>query len=154
MSHPYRQFVDTIISKVSMIPVLRFIYNNLRFFFLAVGLIVSSFMTLRLLLHTHNHFMTLQTLSRITRVSQYQKKRSHSHLSWSSVILYLLPPSIMIRGILPVQFTCLVVFSHNLCPSFLWSASLPGTLSFILHTFLHPVFFLQRMPIPSQPVLL
>jgi len=32
----------------------------------------------------------------------------------------------------------------------------PGTLHFILHTFLHPiiVFFSQHMPIPSQPVLL
>ena len=39
-------------------------------------------------------------------------------------------------------------------PSFLWSTSWPGTLHFILHTFLHPiiVFFSQHMPIPSQPV--
>jgi len=81
---------------------------------------------------------------------------THSHLSWSSVTPYLLPPSITIHGILPVQFTCLTVFFHNLSPSFLWSTSWPGTLNFILHTFLHPiiVFFSQHMPIPSQPVLL
>jgi len=33
-----------------------------------------------------------------------------SHLSWSSVIPYLLLPSITIHGILPVQFTCFAVF--------------------------------------------
>jgi len=45
---------------------------------------------------------------------------------------------------------CLTVFLHNLSPSLLWS----GTLHFILHTFLHQVFFLQQMPISMQPVLL
>ena len=81
---------------------------------------------------------------------------THSHLSWSSIVPYLLHLSNTICGILPVQSTCLKVFFHNLCPSFLWSTSWPGTLHFILHTFLHPiiVFFLQHMPIPSQPVLL
>jgi len=39
---------------------------------------------------------------------------THSHLSWSSIISYLLPPSITIHGILSVQFTCLIVFFHNL----------------------------------------
>jgi len=81
---------------------------------------------------------------------------THSHLSWSSVIPYLFPPSIMIHGILFVQFMCLTVFIRNLSPGFLWSTSWPGTLYFIFHTFVHPiiVFFLQHMPIPSQPVLL
>ena len=79
---------------------------------------------------------------------------THSHLSWSSIIPYLLHPSNTIHGILPVQSTCRTVFFHNLCPSFLWCTSWPGTLHFILHTFLHPiiVFFSQHMPIPSQPV--
>jgi len=35
---------------------------------------------------------------------------THSHLFWSSIILYLLHPSIAIHGILSVQFTCLPVF--------------------------------------------
>ena len=35
---------------------------------------------------------------------------TQSHLSWSSIILYLLSPSTMIHGILPVQFTCLPVY--------------------------------------------
>jgi len=54
------------------------------------------------------------------------------------------------------QFMCLTLFFHSLSPSLLWSTSWPGTLNFILHTFLHPiiVFFSQYMPIPSQPVLL
>jgi len=60
---------------------------------------------------------------------------THSHLSFSLIVLYLLPPSAAIHGILPVQFTCLTVFLHNLCPSVLWS----GTLHLILHTFLHPI---------------
>ena len=38
------------------------------------------------------------------------------------------------HGILPDQFTCLTVFLHNLCPSFLWSTSWPGALHFILQT--------------------
>jgi len=46
---------------------------------------------------------------------------THSHLSWSSIIFYLLPPSIAIHSLLPEQFTCLRVFLHNLCPSILWS---------------------------------
>jgi len=81
---------------------------------------------------------------------------THSHRSWSSIILYLLPPSFTIRGILLVQFICLTVFFHYLSPSFLWSTSWSGTLRFILNTFLHPiiVFFSPHMPIPSQPVLL
>jgi len=37
-----------------------------------------------------------------------------SHLSWSSVVSYLLPPSITIHGILSVQLKCLSVFFHNL----------------------------------------
>jgi len=42
---------------------------------------------------------------------------THSHPSWSSIILYLLPPSTTIHSILPVQFTCLTFFLHNLSPS-------------------------------------
>ena len=45
--------------------------------------------------------------------------RHHSHISWSSIILYLLLSSTMIHSILPVQFMCMTVFLHNLCPSLL-----------------------------------
>ena len=66
----------------------------------------------------------------------------------------LLSPSTTNHSILHIQSTCSTVFFHNFSPSFLWSTSWPGTLHFILHTFLHPiiVFFSQHMPIPSQPV--
>jgi len=64
---------------------------------------------------------------------------THLHLSWSSIILYLLPPSTTIHCILPVQFTCLIVFLHNLSPSPVWSTSLSGTLHFTLRTFLYPI---------------
>ena len=63
---------------------------------------------------------------------------THSHL-WSSIVPLLLHPSTTIHGILPVQSTHLTVFFHNLSPSFLWSTPWPGTLHFILHTFLHPI---------------
>ena len=81
---------------------------------------------------------------------------THSHLSWSSIVPYLLHPSTTNHDILSVQSTHLTVFFYNLSPSFLWSTSWPGTLNFILHTFLHPiiVFFSQHVPIPLQPVLL
>jgi len=79
---------------------------------------------------------------------------THSHLSWSSIISYLLPPSIMIHGILSfnLRASLSLSLSLSLSPSFLLSTSWPGTLHFILHTFLHPVivFFSQHMPIPSQ----
>jgi len=75
---------------------------------------------------------------------------------WLSAIRCQLLPSTMIHRICPVKFMWLTVFLHNLSPSPLWSTFWSGTLHFILHTFLHPVivFFLQHMPIPSQPGLL
>jgi len=81
---------------------------------------------------------------------------THSHLSWSSTILYQLPPSTMIHSIFPVQFTCLTVFLHNPSPSPLWSTSWSGSIHFILRTFLYPiiVFFSEHLPLPSQPVFL
>jgi len=52
----------------------------------------------------------------------------------------LLPPSIAIHDILPVQFTCMTVFLHNLCPSFLWSTSWSGTyISYSIHFFTKPL---------------
>ena len=53
---------------------------------------------------------------------------THSHLSWSSIVPYLLHPSTTIHGILPIQSMHLTIFFHNLSPSFLWSMPWPGTL--------------------------
>jgi len=72
---------------------------------------------------------------------------THSHLSWSSIILHLLPPSVAIHGILPVQFKCMTVFLHNLCPSFLWSTSWSGT---SYSCTMYRVFFSQHMPTSLQ----
>ena len=41
----------------------------------------------------------------------------YSPLSWSSTILYQLPASAMMHSILPVHFTCLTLFLHNLSKS-------------------------------------
>jgi len=109
--------------------------------------------------HTHTHtqpfYGSMDFVWDNLAESVPEETFTQSHLSWSSIIPYLLPPSITIHGILPVQFLCLTFFFHNLSPSFLWSTSWPGTLC-ILHTFLHPiiVFFSQHMPIPLQPLLL
>jgi len=88
-----------------------------------------------------------------TQVGRYQKKTfTHSQLSWSSNILYLL------WSIASSLFNlrCLRVLFHSLSPGPLWSTSWSGTLYWILHEFRHPIIinFLQYMPIPLQPVLL
>jgi len=110
--------------------------------------------------HTHTHTHT--TILRLSGFCPGQPRWAgtrrtfiYSHLSWSSVIPYLLPPSIMINGILAVQFTCLTVLFHNLSLSFLWSTCYASTLDFIFHTFLHPIIiFFSSTSIPSQPVLM
>ena len=57
---------------------------------------------------------------------------THSHPTWSSDILYHLPPFTTIHSILSVHFPCLTILSDNLSPGPLWS----WTLNFILHTLL------------------
>ena len=113
--------------------------------------------------HTHTHARTQPfngLWSGTTRVGRYQKKHSPTHTpSWSSDILYQLPPSTTIHSILFVQFTCLTVFFHNLSSgpiwSSFWSSFWSWTLYFIFHAFLHPVIiFSLHMPIPTQPVML
>jgi len=93
--------------------------------------------------HMHNRFTAFWTLSGTTWVSQYQKKLPPTHaypLSASSICFDPWHPPSLIY--VPDSLF------HNLCLSFLWSTSWPGTLLFILHTFLHPiiVFFLQYIP--------
>ena len=87
-------------------------------------------------------------LSGTTRVSQYQTHQP----SWSSSNLNKLHPSTTFHSILLVQIVCLTILLHNLSRRPLWS----GVLHLIFHRLLHPIspFFLQHMPIPSQPVLL
>ena len=77
-------------------------------------------------IHTHTHTHTQTTILRHSGFCAGQpvwagtRRNIHPpHLSWSSIAPYLLHPSNMIHGILPVQFTCLTVFFHNPFPSFL-----------------------------------
>ena len=115
-------------------------------------LLYDSFICVKLLTHTHNHFTALWILSGTTWVSRYQKKHSPTHTyrghqSFLICVLHLL---------LSVASSCSVYVPDNLfhnLPSFLRSTSWPGTLNFILHT-CHPiiVFFSLHMPIPLLPV--
>ena len=105
----------------------------------------------------YNHFTALWTMSGTTRVSQYQKKHSPTHTyrgHQSSLICFLHPLQAMASSLFNLHVW--QSFFYNLSPSFLSSTSWTGILSFILHTFFHPIIasFLQHMPIPSQPVLL
>jgi len=59
-----------------------------------------------------------------------------SHLSWSSIVLYLLPPSTAIHSIHSVQFTCLTVFLHDLSPSPLGPLGLASSTSYSIHFFI------------------
>jgi len=90
------------------------------------------------------------------QVSWYQKKHSPTHHPDHHPIFisfFHLPRSIASSLF---KLRACEFFLHNLSPCPLWSTSLSGALHLIFHTFLHAisVFFLQHMPIPSQPVLL
>ena len=50
---------------------------------------------------------------------------THSHQSWSSIIPYVLPPSITIHGIFPVQFMCLTISLQKLSLVYLLAWHLP-----------------------------
>jgi len=101
--------------------------------------------------HTHNH-LWLSGFVRDNPGPGWAGTRRNIHpLTPIVVISHPLSDSSIYydHGILPVQFTCLTFFFHNLSPSFLWSTSWPGTLNFIIHTLFHPiiVFFSQHSPI-------
>jgi len=101
-------------------------------------IICVSLMTVQMfmLLCTHRRFTALWILSGTTRWAI--TRRNFHPLTPIMVISrpYLLPPSITIHGILPVQFTCMAVFFHNLSPSFLWSFScLTPSTSYSIHFF-------------------
>ena len=110
-----------------------------------------------LLKHTHTHTHTQPFYGSMDFVRNNpgelisEETFTHSHLSWSSIVPYPLPPSNTIHGILSVQSTCLAVFSTISLQVFSW----PGTLHFKLHTFLHQsLSFRSTCLLPSQPVLL
>jgi len=65
--------------------------------------------------HTHEQNVYSSTTTIVSQPSVWdylgepvlEETFTHSHLSWSSIILYLLPPATTIHSILLVQFTCL-----------------------------------------------
>jgi len=100
--------------------------------------------------HTHTHPFN-GSLSRTTRVGRYQKKHSptHTHPDHQTSFINFLH---LLRSTASSLF--------NLCA---WRSFLTTSVQVLFglqqthqHAFLHPIitFFLQRMPIPSQPVLL
>jgi len=54
--------------------------------------------------HTHTFYGSLGFVWDNSGKLVPEETFTHSHLSWSSIIPYLLHPSITIHGILPVQF--------------------------------------------------
>jgi len=83
---------------------------------------------------------------------------THSHLSWSSIILCLLPPSTMIHSIFPVQFTCMTVFCPTSSQSFLvyllvWNPPLhsPYISTLCLELYLLPWRHTSIWPVSSLP---
>jgi len=78
---------------------------------------------------------------------------THSHLSWSSIV-----PICFIHLLRSMVSSLFNSRTRQTFPQSLSKFSLVYLLAWHppLHTFLHPisVFFLQHMPIPSQPVLL
>jgi len=80
--------------------------------------------------NTHNHLTAFVRDNQGRPVPE--ETLTHSHPTWSSDILYHLPPFTTIHSILSVHFPCLTILSDNLSPGPLWS----WTLNFILHTLL------------------
>ena len=65
--------------------------------------------------HTHNRFTALRIFVWDNSDEPVPEETfTHSHLSWSSIVPYLLHPSTTIHGILPVQSMHPTDFSHNL----------------------------------------
>jgi len=60
---------------------------------------------------------------------------THLHLSWSSIVPYLLHPFNAIHGILPVQSTRLTVFFHKLQVFFGLPLGLAPSTSYSIHFF-------------------
>jgi len=90
--------------------------------------------------HTHTHTHTHNRLTSFVRDKPGrpvpEETLTYSHPTWSSDILYHLPPFTTIHGILFVHSTCLTILSDNLSPGPLWSSSSSWTLNFILHTYI------------------
>jgi len=91
---------------------------------------------------THTHTHTCMTILRLYGFCRdnlgepvSEETFTRPHLSWSSIVPYLLLPSNTIHGILPVQSTCLTVFFHNLQVYFGLPLGLTPSTSYSIHFF-------------------
>jgi len=96
------------------------------------------------MVHTHAHtqpfYGSLDSVWENTGKPVPEETFTPTYLSWSSVIPYLLPPSITIHGICPVQFTCLAeklqsFFTISLQVFFGLPLSLAPSTSYSIHFF-------------------
>ena len=107
-------------------------------------------------MHTHSHACTHHTRMHIQPFHSSldfvrhnpgepvpKETFTHSHLSWSTIIPYLVPLSITIHGILPVQFTCWQSFSTIVLPKF----------SFIYLLAWHPQLHIPYISSPNHCLL-
>ena len=121
------------------------ITENIKVPSTSVSTIIKSWIAFhKLAKHTHTPFNG--PLSGTTGCACTRRRIHPLTPVWSSNILYLLPVSTTIYSILFVQFTCLTVLFHNLCPGPVCSTSWSGALYFVFHKFLHPYLF-EHMPI-------
>jgi len=106
-------------------------------------------------IHTQPFYGSLDFVQDIPE-SRYPKKTftTHNYFGHQSSLMCFLH---LLRSMASSLFNlCAWQSFHNLSSSFLWCTSWPGTLHFILHTFLHLiiVFFSQHISVLSLPVLL
>jgi len=83
--------------------------------------------------HTQSFYSSLDSVMHNPSEPVPEETFTLSHLSWSLVIPYLLPSSITIHGMLPVQFMCLTVFFHNLQVFFGLPLGLAPSASYSIH---------------------
>jgi len=67
--------------------------------------------------HTHAHTHTTTTILQLSGFCPGQPGWDGTRRNIHLLTPIMLPPSITIHGILPVQFMCLIVFFHNLSPA-------------------------------------
>ena len=91
--------------------------------------------------HTHNHLTSLVRDNPGMPVTE--ETLTDSYPTWSSDIVYHLPPVTTIHGILFVQFTCLTILSNNLSPGPIWFSSWSWAFNFILSASYSIHFFTQ-----------
>ena len=86
--------------------------------------------------HTHTPFYSSMDFVRHNLGELVPEETfTHWHLSWSSIVPYLLHPSITIHGILPVQSTCLTIFFDSLQVFFGLPLGLAPSTSCSIHFF-------------------